>query len=107
MSVDFPAPGTPEMPTRMALPVRGKSACRSAWAWLWSSARRLSTRVIARARVARSPADTPAISASRLGRGMAQPSRAATMRSSTRQAASEMRVPGPKISTAPAACSAS
>ena len=30
ISVDFPAPGTPEMPTRMALPVRGKSACRSA-----------------------------------------------------------------------------
>ena len=35
MNVDLPAPGTPEMPMRIALPVLGNKALSTCWARCW------------------------------------------------------------------------
>src|SRR6476659_9771449 len=63
MSVDLPAPGTPLMPTRMALPVRGRRSSSRRWARTWSSGLALSIRVMARPSATRSP-PTMALAAS-------------------------------------------
>ena len=59
MNVLLPAPGTPVMPTRTARPVRGSTAemtCRARSKWAGAL---LSTSVMARERIARSPSSTP------------------------------------------------
>src|SRR5574343_755164 len=62
MKVDLPAPGTPEMPIRIALPVCGSNAVSTCWARCWWSARVDSTSVIALASARRWPASTPSTS---------------------------------------------
>ena len=59
MVVDLPTPGEPVMPTRMALPVCGNSACTSsrAAAW-WSAPAALDQRDRARQRRAMAGAET-------------------------------------------------
>jgi hypothetical protein len=47
MKVDLPAPGAPEMPTRIALPVCGSSAASTCSARAWWSRRVDSTSVMA------------------------------------------------------------
>ena len=59
MQVDFPAPGTPEIPTRCELPAWGSSRTSSSWASPAWSGSVDSTRVMARATCDRSPASTP------------------------------------------------
>ena len=64
MNVDLPTPGTPVMPTRNALPVKGKSLTRSSCASTrWAGAVD-SSRVMAREMWVRSPARTPVNSSS-------------------------------------------
>src|SRR5436190_22032536 len=58
MNVDLPAPGAPEMPTRMELPARGSTSASNASASARWSARVDSTSVIARANARRSPSIT-------------------------------------------------
>src|SRR4051794_15096648 len=58
MNVDFPTPGTPEMPMRVAFPAYGASCTSTSWASSRWSARLDSTRVMARARSAREPSRT-------------------------------------------------
>jgi hypothetical protein len=58
MKVDLPAPGTPEMPTRMALPVCGASSRSISRAFSRWSGLLDSTRVRARAMYIRLPAST-------------------------------------------------
>ncbi len=65
MSVDLPEPGTPVMPTRTALPVCERSSRNSSRERWWSSGRRDSTSVIARASSRRSPPRTPSTSRAR------------------------------------------
>jgi hypothetical protein len=55
MAVDFPTPGTPVMPTCMAVPASGISAISSCWACSRWSARVDSTSVMAFGSAARSP----------------------------------------------------
>src|SRR5574343_272716 len=62
MKVDLPAPGTPEMPIRIALPVCGSNAVSTCWARCWWSARVASISVIALASARRWPASTPSTS---------------------------------------------
>ena len=59
MKVDLPTPGTPEMPSRVALPVDDSSELSSASARMRSSRRVDSSSVIAFARARRSPRRTP------------------------------------------------
>ena len=63
MKVDFPAPGTPEIPSRTARPVLGRSAASTCCARRWWSARVDSTSVMALASARRWPASTPSTSA--------------------------------------------
>ena len=65
----LPAPGAPVMPSRTALPVAGSSSCTRRCACARWSARLLSTKVIARANVARSPARMPDANADTLWAG--------------------------------------
>ena len=55
----LPAPGTPVMPMRKALPVLGRSRCSTRWALAKWRGLLLSIRVMARDRVMRSPLATP------------------------------------------------
>src|SRR6516165_9078264 len=68
MSVDFPDPGAPEMPTRRLCPAPGTTSVSSASASARWSARVLSTRVIARASARRSPSRSRAASSVTGGR---------------------------------------
>ena len=61
MVVDLPTPGTPVTPRRSAPPLAGSSACSSFWAVAECSGLVLSTSVMARASMARSPERTPSI----------------------------------------------
>jgi hypothetical protein len=61
ISVLLPAPGTPVMAIRLARPVCGRIASSRSAAGAASSARSLSTSVIARASVARWPRRTPSM----------------------------------------------
>src|SRR5579872_6776860 len=61
MKVLFPHPGTPVMPTRRDLPVWGRMESSSRAARSASAGRWLSMRVMARARVTRSPRRTPSM----------------------------------------------
>src|SRR5690606_37100589 len=72
MNVDFPTPGTPVMPTRKAPPVWGRSSASMRPASSRSAARVDSTREIARARIARSRASTPATYAGTSSRARAR-----------------------------------
>ncbi len=59
MNVDFPTPGTPEIPNRRAPPACGSSSTSSSWAASWWSARVDSTSVTARPIHSREPDRTP------------------------------------------------
>ena len=59
MNVLLPTPGTPVMPTRLALPVRGNTRCRTSCAAFSSNVAWLSISVIARDSTTRSPAMMP------------------------------------------------
>ena len=74
MNVDFPTPGTPEMPTRVAIGRSvAASSVSSSRAATRCSGRDDSTRVMARATAARCPACTPATRASTsIGRGISR-----------------------------------
>ena len=67
MNVDLPAPGAPEMPIRIALPVCGSSLASSVSPSARCSARVDSISVIALASERRLPARTPAARASTSG----------------------------------------
>ena len=110
MKVDFPTPGTPLIPTRCAPPACGSSSSSSSCAAARWSARWDSTRVIARASVAREPSSTPLASAGTSGHDRRGPSALADSDAdsfaSRSTAASAITVPGPNTAAAPASCSA-
>ena len=66
MKVDLPAPGTPEMPTRNALPVYGLISCSNSWACARCSGLVDSTRVMALATWPLDPSTTLAASSATL-----------------------------------------
>lgn len=59
MNVDLPTPGTPLTPIRRARPLCGSSAVSNSWASTRCPGRVDSTRVMARAMIARFPSRTP------------------------------------------------
>ena len=63
----LPAPGTPVIPMRSALPVFGSSPCKTRWALSKSLGALLSIRVIALDNITRLPSPTPFPISSRVG----------------------------------------
>jgi len=92
MKVLLPTPGTPEMPTRTALPLSGSTACRTASASARWRGLVLSISVIARASPVRSPTRIAAMWSSGVGRGATEVPRA---RSEPPGCAADCEVPDP------------
>ena len=123
MKVDLPAPGAPEMPTRIALPVCGSSAASTASARAWWSRRVDSTSVMAFASARGWRASTPSTSCWSAAASNSWPAAVTFMArcidayagrwaaacalriaASTCFAQAGIGVPGPKMPAAPALC---